>query len=355
MTRTIVRLSMVAATLALAFACSEDEGNGGTGGTGGKGGTGGSKSTGGSSGSGGSSTTGGTGGSGFDGGDPYECVAKLTENPRDPGGTGTSGSSCCNGLGECALASSVTGPAATSYGHDTCKASTGSDNLVCAPTAGSLADASVAGVFTVCTAKLGTSITLEGRCLPKCFIMGNPQVAQLSGEGCPGPDAGAGEQVCAPCYNPIDGTETGACTQKAGDAPTEPAPTPFKECGAVDGGPAGAGGGLCVPTDLATASGNPAAANLQQLDCATGEVCAPALKVTDINACFAKCEAATGTFGPEFGPGACVPYYLIASDPALAIGLSVLQQATCATGELCAPCLNPISTPTPGAATGACL
>jgi hypothetical protein len=351
MLRGIGRFTVLAVSGAVAswslFACSDDEAKGGNAGTGG------SAASGGAGGSGGSGATDGSSGTGGqppgDAGDPYECQANLTANPRDPGGTGAEGSACCDGFGTCTTASSITGPAATSYGHDTCQASSGAADLRCVPTDDALADAATAGVFTVCQAKLGTTLTLEGRCLPKCFILGNPQAAQLSSEGCLGADAGAGEQVCAPCYNPIDGSPTGACTQKAGDAPTEPAPTPFQPCGADDaGGPAG---GLCVPTDLATASNNPAAANLPQLECATGEVCAPTVKVRDLSACFEPCESAVSSLGAQYAAGACVPYYVVASNPDLSVGLSVLTQGSCATGELCAPCLNPLGGDAP---TGAC-
>ena len=260
-----------------------------------------------------------------------------------------SGSTCCGGLGTCGLASSVTGPAASSYSHDTCKASAGADDLKCIPTTASLADAGTAGIFDACTADFGGGVTLEGRCLPLCFIEGNPQAPLLTPGTCKGADAGAGQQVCAPCYNPIDGSDTGACSQKPGDQPKDAPPTPFKTCGAHD---AGVPGGVCIPKALTSKVDNPAIASLMQDDCPSGDLCVPTVKANDVNACFAKCDVMSPTvamFGQKYTVGACVPYYIVADTQPTA--LSALVQSSCAAGELCAPCLNPLMS---GMPTGAC-
>lgn len=300
-------------------------------GTGGKGG---------SNGTGGKAATGGGGATSSGGAAPIDVDAAYVcqrQPARDPGESGAEGSACCLDYGKCTKAGDVTDPVLRSaYGHDSCKAGTGDNDLKCVPTPSALADAGTLGVFDPCTTNLGAS--LEGRCLPKCFIGGNPQASLLKKETCTN-----AEFVCAPCFSPVDGKPTGACSQKPGDAPTTQPPTPFKACGSLDGGPAL---GLCVPKQLALDTGNPAAPSLKQLDCANAtDVCAPSLKVKDPNACFQQCDSFIA------GPGGCVAAFLV---EAVHPGASAnLGQADCQTGELCAPCLDPLSVP-PGQPSGAC-
>jgi hypothetical protein len=95
---------------------------------------------------------------------------------------------------------------------------------------------------------------------------------------------------------------------------------------------------------------NSAIQSLEQLECAAGEVCAPALKVRDTGACFTPCESTIAdVLGPAYGPGGCVPSYVVALVEPLAVGQ--LTQGPCAEGELCAPCVNPLAGDAP---TGAC-
>jgi len=299
-------------------------------GSGGKG-TGGKPTTGG----GGATSTGGAGGAApIDVDAAYVC---QRQPDRDPGGSGAEGAACCLNFGTCTKPSGITDPVQlAAFGHDSCKAGTGDSDLKCAPTQAAIADAGSLGVYDTCTTNLGAP--LEGRCLPKCFIGGNPQASLLKQETC----ANA-EVVCAPCFSPVDGKPTGACTQKAGDGPKTQPPTPFKACGSMDGGPAL---GLCVPKQLALDTGNPAAPSLKQLDCTNaGDVCAPSLKVKDPNACFQPCDSFIA------GPGGCVAAFLVeAVQPGAGANLG---QADCQTGELCAPCLNPLSMPA-NAPSGAC-
>jgi hypothetical protein len=297
--------------------------------------------SGGSKGTGGKATTGGGGSATSSGGAaPIDVDAAYVcqrQPERDPGGSGAEGSACCLDFGKCTKPSDITDPVLlAAYGHDSCKPGTGDSDLRCTPTASAMADAGSLGVFDTCTTNLGAS--LEGRCLPKCFIGGNPQASLLKQETC-----GNAEFVCAPCFNPVDGKPTGACSQKTGDAPTTQPPTPFKTCGSIDGGPAL---GLCVPKQLALDTGNPAAPSLKQLDCANAtDVCAPSLKVKDPNGCFQQCDSFIA------GPGGCVAAFLV---EAVQPGASAnLGQANCQTGELCAPCLNPLSMPV-NQPTGAC-
>jgi hypothetical protein len=83
-----------------------------------------------------------------------------------------------------------------------------------------------------------------------------------------------------------------------------------------------------------------------QNTCPTGEVCAAAQRVADPTFHFPACTTAY-TF-PLYtnGPGACVAACIANGDP----NAIYLGQSTCATGEKCAPCINP----TTKVSTGAC-
>jgi hypothetical protein len=150
--------------------------------------------------------------------------------------------------------------------------------------------------------------TFEGRCVTGCFLTESPIAQRITQSTCP-----AGE-YCAPCFNPIDGQSTGQC-ERDGDAPKEPALTALIQCGS--------GTGLCVPNYAAGSQ----AAQLSQLNCAANELCAPLRKVANPEACFERCD------GGDFGPGACVPAFLI---PDALRG--ALTATSCGVGELCAPC-----------------
>jgi len=333
--------TVIALVLVLACSSSKDEplddarvdastGSGGTR-SGGSGGTssGGTPSTGGSS-AGGSAAA--------DAASLYECQAKP---PRDPGGTGTEGSPCCIlDTGVCTNPQQISDPVlARAYGHDSC-----SSDLKCAPTLSALADASALGVFDSCRWQVG-SRNLEGRCLPACFVQGHPLSEFLMQGTCREP------LLCAPCFNPVDGTSTGACAVQPGDAPVDAPPSTFATCGAPPAGtPPGPPGGICAPKDLVLQVENAAISFLTQLECETGELCAPAVKVNDPSACFAQCESqAADLLGDRYRPGGCVPSYVVAL--VAAAGVGQLAQGTCQDGELCAPCLNPLAG---DAATGAC-
>jgi hypothetical protein len=308
-----------------------------TGGTSSGGGT----STGGSSVSGGAPASGGasTGGSSpVDAEALYECQARPH---RDPGGTAVEDSPCCIfDAGICKSPDEIEDEIlARAYGHDSC-----APDLKCVPTPAALADGGALGAFSACTWTVGSQ-NLEGRCVPGCFVQGHPAAGFLKQGTC---DA---EFVCAPCFSPIDGESTGACTISPGDAPADPAPAPFAPCGATPpDAPPGPPGGLCAPRDLVFEVDNAAIASLEQLECAGGELCAPALKVNDTSACFEPCESVVGSLlGERYTAGGCVPSFVISLvEP---VATPQLTQGTCAEGELCAPCVNPLSGDAP---TGAC-
>jgi len=261
--------------------------------------------------------TGGTGGSaGVDAGDPYQCEPTVPE--PEPGGDADEGEACCGGLGVCAK--NVSGEGTAAYGLDDCQSG---EALKCVPVAASDDDAGAdddAGsepVLPSCRFMVSATSTedYEGRCIPSCFLSGDPSTANLGQATC------AAENTCVPCYSPITGASTGAC-DRPGDAPVDPAPAGFAECGD--------GAGLCVP-------GGSSGAMLPQLTCGDGQVCAPKARVLDQNACFARCESA-------FGPGACLAAFVVGDQAAL------LTMATCMTGEVCVPCVSPLTM----MPTGAC-
>lgn len=337
-----------------------------SGGLGGAGGakTGGATGSGGAAGSGGGSGTGGGPiGAGGDLGDAGKALLYVCEArpPRDPGGSGAVGASCCGGKGSCAS----NGSPNPELGHDTCGTS-----LFCEPTSATF---STAGAFTTCRSRIVTSLPggLEGRCVPKCFTLGNPQSVVLDGGGTPG-DGGQTEcgtdEVCAPCFSPVDGKATGACSMKPGDSPAEAAPAPYEEC--PDGNDAGqkAGGGLCLPggalaalTNKANPYYNPSIPGLKQDNCAAGEKCVPAKKVADPGYCFPRCSTSnftviSGGQDVSYRPGACSPAYVI-FDVAGAVGITVSTGGgPCEADSLCAPCKSPITTTTAnmGDPSGAC-
>lgn len=206
------------------------------------------------------------------------------------------------------------------------------------------------GTGSLCTPKSLTSATakpaacttmsplnVEGRCLPSCLPSVKQQALTLKRETC------AAGELCDPCYNPIDGTATGACSLN-GDAPVKP-PFQFAGCCPTNGTNAG----LCVPPYLATAT--PSSMLMQQA-CATGLVCAPALKLKNSTAKFPSCTygfASVDCYPPIFNfgcSGACLPACFLTN----AGGSPFFTQQTCSTGEQCAPCSSPVD----GTTSGAC-
>jgi hypothetical protein len=252
-----------------------------------------------------------------DAGSPYTC-----EPPPGPDGTIPVGEACCEGLGTCI---ELTGDAGSGLGVGDCNAA---ENLRCLPfsalgDAGAAGDAGADGGTSgpaKCRMKPANTpdggADYEGRCVPECLTRG---AANLEQGEC------NEDFVCVPCYSLITGASTGAC-DNPGDAPVDPPPAGFDECGEALG--------YCIPS----ASVGDAGAGLMQLTCDEDERCVPKQRVTSPNSCFARCDSV-------FGAGACVPAFLI---PEAQRGF--LQPASCETGELCSPCVNP-TTMMP---TGAC-
>jgi hypothetical protein len=182
----------------------------------------------------------------------------------------------------------------------------------------------------------------EGRCISTCIPQVAKQIDQLPKDVC------MDSERCAPCYNPIDGTNTHACDQGC-DMIKNTTPVTFAKCGIYAMDSSKTPKGLCVPKSLVPM-------NLQgipQDTCASDHLCAPIEKVKDLSYNFPTCmpggaAALLGLMKNMAGQvGGCVPPYLAGSNA------SLLTADVCTGGDLCAPCTNPLSTPA-NQPTGAC-
>jgi hypothetical protein len=273
------------------------------------------------------------GGAGSGGADPapYRCLGAPT---RDPAGYGKQNDPCCKTslgpAGWCVPESSLTiDPMRSAFAHDACGA-----GLKCAPTSLSPTDGGGWNLFASCSASLGAGLNIEGRCASRCFLAGHPRVTALQQDGC------ATDELCAPCFDPVDGTPTGACGERPGDYPRTSTPIQFPACGALDGGgPQGA----CIPRTIADKSGYLGVSNgLHQDDCPANDVCIPTVKAKDARACFAPCTTTLGALGPNYVAGACVPLFAV-MEALDSSAVSVLEPDVCAAGEVCAPCADPLN------------
>jgi hypothetical protein len=231
---------------------------------------------------------------------------------------------CCGtnpALGVCVPSTLVPPAQVSQLGVDTC---TGT-GVLCAPK--SLTDSTVKP--TTCTAPGA----MEARCLPACLPQIQAQASNLRQVTC-----GAGE-LCAPCYNPIDGVDTQACRIN-GDLPTQ-APKPFTSCGN--------GRGLCVPTELVPAS---LASSIPACTGATGYLCAPIEKINNINFKFPSCDPQLQGFPPDPNQdGACLPQYIVTFQAQTQPLAANLTRSNCVkTDDICVPCVIPIV----GTVTHAC-
>jgi hypothetical protein len=217
---------------------------------------------------------------------------------------------CCGNQGSCVPKSAVPASDQTQLGKDTCTDA----NDLCAPN-----KLSAPGYKPLACTSIGGS---EGRCLADCIPQVASQASRLKRDVC---DAG---ELCAPCTDPLTGASTGACTRN-GDAPTKPPFTFSPCCGTL---------GHCVPGDILSTEQK---ALLGPDTCTGTNLCAP-----DILATPGSKPPACRSLGSANAEGRCLPACL----PSVAARASQLSQGTCSTGNLCAPCYDPIT----GATTGAC-
>ena len=177
---------------------------------------------------------------------------------------------------------------------------------------------------TTCSSVVGA----EGRCLSECLPQVAAQKDLLPQDICPE------FQRCVPCFDPVSGDASGACSLSCDPGPSDP-PTSLPGC--CDGL------GTCVPKALLSAS---QAAQLPQDSCpkdANDFVCAPTAAVEDPNWKPAACITDTTIGGNK--PGVCLPKCMITG-----LGSFLTSQSSCPDNHKCAPCDNPFT----GKPTGAC-
>jgi hypothetical protein len=164
----------------------------------------------------------------------------------------------------------------------------------------------------------------EGRCLNVVVPQVASQVSVLPQSTC---DA---TERCTPCFNPIDGKDTGACKLSCDPGPKMPATT-LKACCKQ----AGTDAGRCVP-----ASSVPAAQqmSLGNKECVKGaELCVPSEQLSPTfkpTACNAT-GFIVGTY-----TGVCLSTCL-----ELGLGQFFVARGTCEADHECIPCKTPLGTP----------
>ncbi|HMJ13926.1 MAG TPA: hypothetical protein VK524_21060 [Polyangiaceae bacterium] len=170
----------------------------------------------------------------------------------------------------------------------------------------------------------------EGRCISTCI----PQINGLM-DVLPKADCGT-EEVCAPCYHPVDGSVTHACDEGCDVGPsatTSQNPYKFQTC---------QGTGTCAPTNVVPPVMR---THLVQYECPLNHLCVPAKKASDLKYNFPSCAPTNpfvqilGGVGPNGQLGGCVPSWLVDSN---LIETVFMTQDTCSTGEKCAPCNSPL-------------
>lgn len=225
---------------------------------------------------------------------------------------------CCEAQGRCVPSGLVDDTLAARLGRDSCEDA----GHVCAPSR-LVEDAEA--VFPTCiTAELGA----EGRCLPACLPEVMSQAHQLAQDGCPA------ASLCVPCFDPRDGSATGACNLPNDPGPNMPGKA-FAECCE--------GAGRCVPGTRVdeTLRTQVAAADCEPSADASSQLCVPKAAVGD--GPFVPRTCRDTTLDVE---GRCLPACL----PAVQRRSGFLAPHGCDPGELCVPCFDPVT----GDGTGAC-
>jgi hypothetical protein len=241
------------------------------------------------------------------------CAGALACEPFDvPGVEHGVYAACCEGIGMCLPAALIDPAQAQQLPVDACAPA-----LLCVPL-----DATDPASYRPASCR--TDFGGEGRCLPACLPQVTAQAAQLSQGEC------AAHHVCAPCFDPLSGAATGACSVAADPGPSEP-PRVFATCCA--------GEGRCIPDALVPAAEHDRLGT-ETCSAAQAELCVPEPWLGDAPIVPASCRASTG------GEGRCLPACL----PEIAAQADRLEQGSCAGHTLCAPCFDPLS----GEPTSAC-
>jgi hypothetical protein len=173
----------------------------------------------------------------------------------------------------------------------------------------------------------------EGRCLHVSLPDVGKQADKLPQATC------AARELCAPCFSPIDGADTGVCHVSCDPGPKAP-PYVFPSCCTLDGKPRG----RCVPSTSVSATERE---NLSRDVCtSTSDICVPG---ENLDATFkpAPCTEFSAVYLGNY-EGVCLSNCLKFSGlEALAIG-----RGKCDAIHQCVPCKSPTGTPTgaPGCA-----
>jgi len=181
------------------------------------------------------------------------------------------------------------------------------------------------GAFTPATCR--SLADAEGRCLSRVLPEVKAQESFLPQSSC------TTDQRCVPCYNPIDGVDTGACAIGCDGGPAEPPPQLAACCD---------GRARCVPAEAIPMSMQE---SLDDDDCGSAtpeeDLCVP-----------------SELLDPAYVPPPCMASGLILGDytgvclsDCLDFGFQglFLRRGDCADGNKCAPCVNPLD----GQPTGA--
>lgn len=151
----------------------------------------------------------------------------------------------------------------------------------------------------------------EGRCLSLALPEVAGQADMLPQSTC------ADSERCTPCYNPIDGTSTGACDLSCDVGPTAPA-MPFAECCG--------GAARCVPQDIVPPDQTD---QLDQDSCTDAQYCVPNEILLD--GPFPTCDGSSFLLGDY--TGVCLSECLDFGIQGLA-----LDQGSCTNDYKCVPC-----------------
>jgi len=165
------------------------------------------------------------------------------------------------------------------------------------------------GKFTpaTCTSVAGA----EGRCLSAVLPDVAKQAALLPQDIC------AATEKCTPCYNPIDGTSTGACSLSCDAGPTKP-PVTFAACCSARA--------HCVPTDAVPQAEQ---SNLGNDSCANTDLCVPDQLL--LGQTIPTCTANSFILGDYTG---------VCLSDCLDFGIQgiALARGSCSNNFTCAPC-----------------
>jgi hypothetical protein len=213
---------------------------------------------------------------------------------------------CCGGLGRCAPRVLVPAEQASALGPDSCDP--GADLLCVAP------DEALENPAFVPRACEDPTTHAEGRCLPGCLPAVQRRAEFLQRAAC---DAG---YLCAPCFDPVSGADTGACAVGGDPGPSKPAVTFATCCGSETQ----QASGVCVPRALMPDN----APDLPAQSCTgTEQSCVPKGLVADPAVPLPACTSLAT------GKGVCVEECYLDS-----LAQTVSLVGSCAAGQRCVSC-----------------